>query len=154
MRPTIPVTSRPYGEKATFFSGSLYGMLEASSKILAFRRSIFLKLLGTYIASSVIIVLMISGFSEFVVEDNHHAYSEKSRATFAGLLAGKMDPGMDSSLGENLSEQWGMDIALEGPRFSWSTIPDVPPPSKLEAYSSLVPEANGIRMGKFKHHHF
>ncbi len=129
-------------------------MVDAGRKSLAFRPSIFLKLLGTYIASSVLIVAMIAGFLELIVEDNHHPNSEKSRATFAGFLAGKMDPGADSATGRRLADEWGLDIALQGPKSSWSTLPGLPSLSELESFSSPVPESKGIRLGRFKRHRF
>ncbi|MDB5047177.1 MAG: integral rane sensor signal transduction histidine kinase [Fibrobacteres bacterium] len=128
-------------------------MAEEIAKTLTFTRSIFLKLLGIYLASSVLIVLMIAGFLEFIVEDSHHANSEKSRAVFAGFLAAKMDPGTDLAAGRKLSEEWGLDIAMEGPGPSWSTIPGLPVFDRLESLSTPIPGSDGVRIGRFRHHH-
>lgn len=129
-------------------------MLKQTLLPLGFRRSIFLKMLAAYLVSGILIFAMLSGFMRLLVEVNHHAYSELTRATFIRLLASELDPGMDSIAGRKFSETRGMDLAVEGPRATWTTFSRFPGFPKMDSASIAVSGMDGIRIGQLDRHRF
>ncbi|MGH7255026.1 MAG: HAMP domain-containing protein, partial [Nitrospirales bacterium] len=119
-----------------------------------FQRSIFLKLFLIYAATTLVLVLAISGFSRLVLssDDRFKQTRGKMLAHHLNHLMDQMGNPPSRERAVQLSRQLGLQIRLESAEGAWTTDPALPASSALHVRRTLA--ESDMQLGRYRGRRF